>query len=288
MTDTTQAEILAFYRTPVAPNRAPLFDALPDDVAALAKVPSGLVLHQYIGGAYGETISHERAKEVHIRPLDDVIATTLRHDPAPLRQARPPSKRTIGNCRDFTLLLVAMLRHKNVPARARCGFAAYFEKDRYVDHWVAEYWDGQRWVRVDAQLDEIQRRIFHIGFDPLDVPHDAFLIAGDAWKLCRDGNADPRAFGIMDMNGWWFVAGNIVRDIAALNNRVMLPWDVWGEMPQPGSELNEAQVERFDDLAALTRDPDRNFGRLRSEYKTEGLNVPPVVFNAVLQRPETV
>jgi hypothetical protein len=129
--------------------------------------------------------------------------------------------------------------------RARCGFGAYFERGKFVDHWVAEYWDGRRWVMADPQMDDTQRALFHIDFDPMDVPRDRFVIAGDAWAMCRAGKADRQAFGIMDMNGWWFIAGNVVRDIAALNNVVMLPWDVWGAMPQPGATPDFARFDAW-------------------------------------------
>src|SRR5262249_23063596 len=160
----------------------------------------------------------------------------------------PPARRAVGVCRHFTLLLVAILRHKGYAARSRCGFGGYFEKGRYLDHWVGECWNAgeKRWVLVDAQLDDVQRRLVKIEVDPLDVPRDRFLVAGDAWSLCRAEVDDPDAFGIMDMKGWWFIAGNVVRDIAALNRMEMLPWDVWGDMPQPGSGLSAAQFERFD------------------------------------------
>ena len=59
------------------------------------------------------------------------------------------------------------------------------------------------------------------------MPRDHFLVAGDAWRLCRAGKADPAAFGVLDMHGLWFVASNVIRDVAALNNREMLPWDCW-------------------------------------------------------------
>ena len=52
-----------------------------------------------------------------------------------------------------------MLRHRRIPARLRCGFAAYFDRGRWEDHWICEYWrpaEG-RWCRVDAQLDEISQ-----------------------------------------------------------------------------------------------------------------------------------
>ncbi len=294
MAGSPRPEILTFYRQPGAmadaEQYAALFDALPDDVASIARLVSGLLLHQHIGPAYGEPISPERLGEAQLRSVDKILGRILDHDKSGLTKQRPLAQRTIGVCRHYTLLLVAMLRAKGYAARSRCGFGAYFEKGKFLDHWVGEYWNEaqKRWVMVDAQMDEVQRKLFHIDFDPLDVPHDRFLMAGDAWRLCREGKADPVVFGIMDMNGWWFIAGNVVRDIAALNKMEMLPWDVWGDMPQVGSELNTAQMKRFDELAALTRDPDENFDKLLSEYKTDALKVPPVVFNAVMQRPETV
>jgi hypothetical protein len=42
-----------------------------------------------------------------------------------------------------------------------------------------------RWILVDAQLDAVQRETFKPGFDPLDVPRDGFIVAGDAWRQCR-------------------------------------------------------------------------------------------------------
>jgi hypothetical protein len=186
------------------------------------------------------------------------------------------------------LLHVAMLRRHGVPARARCGFGSYFEPGKFLDHWVTEYWndDDGRWVLVDAQMDARQRELFRLDFDPLDVPRDRFLVAGEAWARCRAGDADPRAFGILDMHGLWFVAGNVIRDLAALNNREMLPWDVWGPMTQNDTGLDVGLIDR---LAALTCEPDAHFEALQAAYAADGnLGVPATVFNAVLNRPEAV
>ena len=103
------------------------------------------------------------------------------------------------------------------------------------------------------------------------------------------GGGDPSKFGIFDLNGLWFVAGNVVRDVAALNNVEMLPWDVWGIMPQPNEQLGKDQFELFDRLAALTRTPDSSFDELRVLYvDDERLRVSTTVFNAVLNRLETL
>src|ERR1700749_825067 len=215
MTGAAQSEILAFYRAPGAMADvgayAVLLDALPSDVPSIAKAVSGLLLHQHIAPAYGETLSPARIAEAQLRDAERILGRILDHDKAALTKERPLSKRTIGVCRHYTLRLVTMLRAKGYAARSRCGFASYFEKGKFLDHWVGEYWNEskKRWIMVDAQMDDVQRTVFRIDFDPLDVPRDRFLIAGDAWKSCRDGAGDPGAFGIMEMNGWWLIAGNI-------------------------------------------------------------------------------
>lgn len=280
---------LDFWRTPVdlsdAGAQAKLFDDLPRDIAGLAKVVQGLLIHEHMAGAYGVTLPSERHAEAHVRPVEDVLAAISAHDPRPLTAPRDPASRYVCVCRSFTLLLVAILRHQGVPARARCGFGAYFEKGKFLDHWVTEYWNAtaKRWVMVDAQIDERQRQMFGISFDTLDMNGDQFLIAGDAWKLCRSGQRDPQNFGILDMHGLSFIAGNLVRDLAALNNREMLPWDVWGAMQRADDDLD---LTLFDRLAELTQQPDRNFSEIRALYRDPRLAVPATVMNAVRNRPE--
>src|SRR5262249_12662847 len=120
-------------------------------------------------------------------------------------------------------------------------------------------------------------------------PRDRFLVAGEAWEQCRSGRARAQDFGIFDMRGLWFIAGNLLRDLAALNRREMLPWDIWGAMQRDDASLGEPLRARLDRLAALTLEPDRNFDALRRAYDGEAdLQVPPQVFNAERQQLETV
>lgn len=260
---------------------------LPADPASLAGVVQGLLMHEHIAPAYGLTLSDAQHAEAHARPVEEIVRQIVAHDARPLTEARPPAERQVGVCRHFTLLHVAMLRRAGVRARARCGFGGYFEKGKYLDHWVTEYWNEDRkaWVLADAQLDARQREVFRIAFDPIDVPRDQFLVAGDAWQRCRAGQLDPKAFGILDMYGLWFIASNVIRDAAALNDYVMLPWDVWGAMTQKDDEIDKAFIDK---LATLTVEPDRHFGELRAIYQDPRVTVPPTVFNAVRNRPETL
>ena len=263
------------------------FTGLPADPASLAGVVQGLLMHEHIAPAYGLNLSEAQHAEAHARPVEEIVRQIVAHDARPLTEARAPAERQVGVCRHFTLLHVTMLRRAGIRARARCGFGTYFEKGKALDHWVTEYWNEGRkaWVLVDAQLDARQREIFRIAFDPIDVPRDQFLVAGDAWQRCRAGKADASTFGILDMYGLWFIAGNVIRDVAALNDHVMLPWDVWGAMTQKDEEIDLAFIDR---LAALTAEPDRHFGELRAIYKDPRVEVPTTVFNAVRNRPETL
>ena len=262
------------------------FDALPRDPAGLAEVIQGVLLHEHWASAYGVTLTDARRSESHIRPVEEMLDRLSARHQRPLLAARPVDERVVGVCRHFTALLVAMLRRFDTPARARCGFGAYFEPGRFVDHWVCEYWNdaGERWQLVDAQIDALQSSKLTIDFDLLDVPRDRFLVAGDAWVQCSSGSADPSRFGIHDMHGLWFIAGNVLRDLAALNNMEMLPWDVWGPMVLADEPLDAASLALFDRIAELTRAPDASVAELQEVYSDETLRVPAVVWNAVLNR----
>jgi hypothetical protein len=206
------------------------YDQLPGKIEALVKVVQAVTIHVYWAERYGFRVPPERLGELQLRSIEKRLARTLELDSHPLNQPRTPDKKLIGNCRDHSLLLVSMLRQQGIPARARCGFGAYFMPNHFEDHWVTEYWnaDADRWTLVDAQLDTLQREALKISFDPLDVPRDQFIVGGKAWQICRAGRADPDSFGIHDMYGMGFIRGNLVRDIAALNKAEMLPWDCWG------------------------------------------------------------
>jgi hypothetical protein len=279
------------YRTPADMSdpggHARLLDGLPHDPTRLASVVQGLMIHQHIAAAYGVTLSAAQLGESHVRAVEGMLDRIVARDARPLDQARPAGERLVGVCRHFTLLHVAMLRRQGMAARARCGFGAYFEGGKFLDHWVTEYWNepDRRWVLFDAQLDARQRELFRIAFDPADVPRDQFVVAGQAWRMCRQGKADPGAFGILDMYGLWFIAGNVIRDVSALNNKEMLPWDVWGGMAGPNGALDLPFIDR---LAALSCDPDNHVEALHDAYRDKRVAVPDTVFNAVLNQPDRV
>lgn len=251
-----------------------LFDALPSEIPALCQIVQGVLLHIFWAERYGVELSEEREQEVNIRWVSRMLARVRELDGHPLTFARPLERRLVGNCRDFSTLLCAILRHQGIPARARCGFGAYFEPGHYEDHWVCEYWNAGegRWMLVDAQLDEFQQEALGITFDTHDVPRDQFLVGGKAWQMCRAGQADPDSFGIFDMHGMWFIRGDLIRDLVSLNKIELLPWDGWGLISKEESDLSADDRAVLDHIAELTlaiSESDEAFSEVRTLYEND-------------------
>jgi Transglutaminase-like superfamily len=275
-------EALAPYRAQSAVTdpgeHADLFAALPGDLPGLGRIAGGLVVHYFADKwVLGHEVPAERLGEVDTRTVRAMLARLRALDEAPLTRARPPARRLVGCCRDYAVLLCAMARHRSIPARLRVGFADYFLPGSREDHAVAECWDAAagRWRLIDAQLGAPHLAHYRIAFDPLDVPRDRFLVGGRAWRMCRQGQADPDIFGV-DVpgapRGWPFLRSRLLLDLAALSRQEMLQWDGWGK-----PELDTAAFVRLDEAARLTESDVapaavRDFLAGHSE-----LAVPPVI-----------
>lgn len=250
---------------------ADLYANLPADVPSLVEIVQGLLIHVFWSERYGVKLGEDRQAEVQLRSMERRLTRSLELDPSPLTTARVNEKKLVGNCRDFSLTLASMLQSKGIPARPRCGFGAYFMPNHYEDHWVCEYWheQEQRWVLVDAQLDELQQNVLQIGFNTLDVPRDQFIVGGAAWQMCRAGKADPNQFGIFDMNGIDFVKGDFIRDVASLNKMELLPWDCWGLILAETASLPPDDFSLLDRLANLTQVDVPDFDTVRRLYESD-------------------
>jgi hypothetical protein len=257
---------LQFYATP-GPMTALGGDArleerlagLPRDPEQLRRALPGLVIHGDLQWVYGLDRPPDLA-EMNLRPASAILGRVLARDDGPLERPRAPQDRMVGVCRHYATLFAALLRHQGTPARARCGFGGYFagggvggregSNGEWIDHWVTEYWDagGERWVRADPQFDDTMLARLGVTEDPADLRPEAFLTGGDAWLGHRWGSFDAQRFGIADLRGPWFVAGNVVRDLAALNKVEVLPWDVWGPL---GAWIEDGPDDELVDALAV-------------------------------------
>ena len=192
----------------------------------------------------------------------------------------------IGTCRHYALLAATAFRRHGRPARLRVGFATYFVRDFHEDHWVCEYHDGRAWRLLDAELgEEAIARHYAIDFAPWDVPRDRFLVAGEAWRAVRAGAVDAERCGVSfipAVRGAWFVAGSVLRDLAALNGRELLPWDYWGLARdlRPGSGVAPRAAARVDEVAAVMAGAAPDWRALRMIYEAgDDLRVPATVLS---------
>jgi hypothetical protein len=249
----------------------PHLEGLPDEPIELCRVVQSLVVLPDLAAGFG--IPEERQDERNVRPAGDLLRMLFAANPAPLTVERSPTDRVVGTCRHFSVLACALLRHRGIEARSRCGFATYFVPGKYVDHWVVERRDGagDRWVRTDPEI---------LGFDfvgrPEDLAEGEFLSGGEAWDLCRGGGADPSLFGVVGAPHAWGIAetrGNAVRDLAALNKVEVLPWDAWGRMDASyDGKTGDDYDELMDTLAGACSSDDA--AAITACYESEDLAVP--------------
>ncbi len=256
-----------------------LLDHAPDDERELARWVRNVQFHEVYAGQAGLTLPDDAEGEPAtsdpaVRYLEPMLGRIMARDGRPLEFERPKEKCFIGTCRDYAVMLCALFRHQGRPARVRCGFAFYYEPDSNfgADHWVTEVWDTAqtRWRLVDAEVDHDLPQHRVIAIDPSDVPRDQFQVAGTAWQLCRDGKADPSTYGIFGLGGRgdWFVAGNVLRDLAALNKHEVTVFDWWGmgtDMCLSGRVTDDQRLV-VDGLAELIADRSFDFESTRQIY----------------------
>jgi len=227
-----------------------LLAGLPTDLHGLLQVIGGVMIHRDQTWRWGFTLPGERRDEANTRSVAAIL------DHLGTLDERPPEERFAGTCRDFTVLLCALLREAGTPARARAGFAGYFSEDFFDDHWVVELWaDKSGWRLVDAQVGSVPKGTYdERDVDPLDVSRDGFLVGGQAWRECRAGHRDPARIGVRaaDLTGMWEVQGNVVRDLASLNRVETLPWDNWGLIPVHYDGLPPADLDLLDRVAEVS------------------------------------
>lgn len=271
-------EMIVFYARPglmtdLGPVPSLALRGLPTAPVELCRLAGHTVVHEALAGALGWDPPVHRRGEVQLRSAAAIVDAALAQQRCPLVADRPLSRRALGTCRDFTVLAVALLREQGVAARARCGFATYFE-DRCVDHWIVEVCDGDRWRRIDPELLGAETAtLLQPTVDPLDLPEGAFLDGAQAWRRCRTGEADPEQFGIYDEWGLGFVRGNLIKDLAALNKVEMLPWDSWGADAGP---LDGPDALSFlDDLASTIQG--HELDEMRNLYRDPRLCTPGIV-----------
>ncbi|MFD6158716.1 transglutaminase domain-containing protein [Nocardia sp. NPDC060256] len=245
-------------------------EQIPTDIVDICQLAPGLVIQPR--DAKTRDLPPERFSENQIRPAATLIEALLALDPAPVTVRREPDRRVIGTCRHFAVISCALLRHRGIASRVRCGFATYFQQGHGLDHWITEYWHDveRRWVRIDTEI---------LGQSILDRPEDLrpgeFFSGGEAWVAFREGRIDAAAFGVGGTANWGpaEIRGNAIRDLAALNKVEMLPWDEWGRMTASYNGETGPDYDAFLDTIAVTV-ADDDPAAIAELYAHDELRVP--------------
>ena len=113
------------------------------DIKTIVAYVQNILLHQHWSEAYGVKLTEERKMEPFIRNFEDKLIFLSKLGYTHISEKKLNENKMIGICRDFSVVAAALCREAGIPARARCGFANYFEKGKYIDHWVLfEYMIG--------------------------------------------------------------------------------------------------------------------------------------------------
>ena len=243
------SETTNFYRRPGPTSdlgrHRQLVPGLPADPEALSVIVRGLLIHNLEAKIRGPQLPDDRMAHVQTVGAEAILDNVISLDPGPLGRNRPAERRMIGFCYHFALLHCALLRATGTPARARSGFAGYLEAQRWIDHWVVEYWDGGSWRLTDPQTGRT------------GLTHDDFQDGPTAWNQCRGGASMPALYGNTKLWGWDELRGSLINDVAALSKVEVAGW-YWCDRirvdppGQPHDEL-DASLDILARLAATAR-----------------------------------
>ncbi|MGW2292633.1 transglutaminase-like domain-containing protein [Streptomyces phaeochromogenes] len=214
------------------------------DVSTLAAAVRGLLISKEESAVRRNQVPSDREDS-----QGSLSASELLHDLEGWRTSSSyEEERYVGTGRDFALLLCGFSRELGIPARVRCGYATYLLPGFHQEHWVAEYWHPDfGWCLADARelANHENIRLSHTGFDPMRVPRDDFIVAGEAWQGYRQGDFTASGFGVSpDIAGVGHVRSSVLRDLAALNKIEVGATDTW-DFPDGDEELLDtvAQIE---------------------------------------------
>ena len=141
-------------------------------IGEVVAVVQGLLVYDVVAQPfYGVELTPIQADAIHERDTARLLDIVRAIDARPLNEHRRAADRIGARCHAFSRLTVAFMRAGGVPARARCGFGAFFRPGWFEDHWVAEYWIATtvRWQMVDAQLDATWREKIGFAGDALAI-----------------------------------------------------------------------------------------------------------------------
>lgn len=257
--------------------------SLPDDIPSIGMLVCDQITHPsmyftepspYLEDTYfGKFSSYPKHRfknedELYITAVS-MLAGILRFDEMGFTKNRDVSKRITVSCRQASVLFSAILKAKGIPCRSRAGFMDFGDAgERFLEHWVNEYWDfnENRWVLAD--IDGYYEYEQRFGYSQFDLPRRKFVTAQEAWLYLRRNTLDKKldVFSPDLLEG---VCEYLFMDFHALmNNEIFYsyqPLYLRGGI----KGLSESELGELDYLAELLTDPDKNIEKIEELYMTD-------------------
>lgn len=271
---------LGFYKT--------FASELPDDIETLCKLLRNQIIHPFDlmdeeeknnpYSFYGDMTKIPKTSLIYENDLFPtaiaMMAELLRRDPKFSIERKIEDKIHVC-CRETSILLVAILKSKSIPARVRSGFThSVSEIDGAGDHWIVEYYDEsyKKWILVDPTMcyDQETLDYFEIDYSLTDMPRNKFIFAADAYLGIRNGKyktediycfSNPKTFGIKA------AIAELFYDFHCLMNNEILFCQSPKYLNDNNYELTSEEYSELDKLAKLLLDPDKNFDELNYIWK---------------------
>ncbi|SFR98151.1 excinuclease ABC subunit UvrA [Anaeromicropila populeti] len=271
--DGNNDECRDLYRTQsiiTNPGRYELYyKELPTNINRLCEIIQGLFINFKYCDQYDIKISKERIGESNLRYVSKILEAVVEKNADSILNPRENKDKLLVTNRSFAVLLVSMIRHFKIPARAVCGFF-HDTSEQWESHWICEYWSKKagQWIKIDASLDAVAKDCLHIKNEGYRVPDNRFLTSEQVWKDCRAGRQKDSIFGYDDKTGLGFIRGNLLRNFVTANRYEALHTDNWWKFKN-AKDMKKEDFEQLDNIADALLSRDDSIQRMQELFETE-------------------
>jgi hypothetical protein len=267
---------LQFYRKPghyTDPKEFRHFlQSLPDDLEEIVRFIKTILIHPLEARNNNVKFNYKKAlrSQLDYRSIDSIlsephVSTLLRKQTLDIQPS--PSQRGIFSCDHHAVVFASILRLKEKPVRARCGYATYLIPNMYTPHWVCEVYDKEKgkWELIDPEQ------------AILNLARESFLPAGKVWLAVEKGQIAVEKIMPDYRSGSDGVKYRLLNDVNALMKNELLnyDWIIKEATPQPPklfsksvAKLDEAEHNLLNMLAEISSEEDPSPSIICAKYQT--------------------
>ncbi|MFC1760792.1 transglutaminase domain-containing protein [Planctomycetota bacterium] len=258
------AALLDFYRQQsefTDPGEyAYLYESLPESLSELCSLIRMQFVNPYV---HRNKIPRERLMEGSKYPTVELILEgLLSYDASGLVKSRKFEDRLVLICRENSILLASILRHRGIPTRVRSGHATYLIPGRYASHTLCEVWnkDEERWMLVDPSTDMV------------DLPEGKFVFAWDSWLMLQSKEVDPSLYAMPGRySGLVSITGKVYHDCASVLGSEYTAYQyapILGQLRKNNDQMTTEDIKLLTQVSKLMQSVNAGrFSQLQQIYK---------------------